>query len=158
MIRLPNLKNLPALGVAAIDPGLSGGIAIAHPSGSVDLHPMPEDLSEIGHIIPICMPVCIEKVPPFVGRAIPSSASFKLGHNFGWLIGYCAGRQNPLILVTPQTWQAGLGIPKGDKSQSQWKTALKAEASRRFPSVDGLTLKTADALLILEWYCREHFN
>jgi hypothetical protein len=60
--------------------------------------------------------------------------------------------------VTPQTWQAGLGIPKGDKSQSQWKTALKAEASRRFPSVDGLTLKTADALLILEWYCREHFN
>lgn len=150
------LKNLPAIGVAAIDPGLSGGVAIARPSGSIEVYPMPEDLSELGNIIPLCCPVCIEKVPPYI-KSIPASASFKLGDNYGWVKGYCAGRQNPLILVTPQAWQSGLGIPKGDRSHSQWKSALKAEASRRFPYVEGITLKTADSLLILEWFIRNHF-
>jgi hypothetical protein len=150
------LKNLPAIGVAAIDPGLSGGVAIAKPSGIIELHPMPEDLAELANIIPLSCPVCIEKVPPYI-RNIPASASFKLGDNFGWVKGFCAGRQNPLILVPPQTWQSGLGIPKGDKSQSQWKSALKAEASRRWPGQEGITLKTADSLLILDWFIRNHF-
>jgi hypothetical protein len=119
---------------------------------------MPEDLAELGELLPFGCTVVIEKVPPFVGRLIPSSAAFKLGKSAGYVEGYCAGRQHPVILVTPQKWQAGLGIPKGSKTQSQWKSALKAEASRRHPGLDGLTLKTADALLILAWHIKHNSN
>jgi hypothetical protein len=142
-----------------IDPGLSGGIAIQHPEGDIALFSMPDDLSDINDIIPHGAILILEKVPPYVGRNIPSSASFKLGKSCGWFEGYATGRQHPLFLVSPQTWQAGLGIPKGDRTQSQWKSALKAEAGRRFPHVNGITLKTADALLILHWGLRNaHFQ
>lgn len=140
---------------AAIDPGLGGGIAV-WVDGKITLHPMPEDQAELADILPWGCSVAIEKVPPYVGRLIPSSASFKLGKSAGWVEGFCVGRHHQVILVTPQSWQAGLGIPKADKTQSQWKSALKAEASRRCPMVEGLTLKTADALLILGWHLRHH--
>lgn len=140
--------------IAAIDPGAkSGGIAIADQAG-IRLFKMPADPSELRDIIPFNATVVIEKVPPFVGRLIPSSAAFKLGKSAGWLEGFTQGRQQRLILVTPQAWQSGLGIPRGDRSQSQWKGALKAEAARRYPSTEGLTLQTSDALLMLDWALR----
>lgn len=141
------------LTIAAIDPGLSGGIAVFHSGAEprLTLHKMPEDLAELRDILPCGCPVVLEKVPPFVGRLIPASASFKLGKSAGMVEGFCLGRQHPLHLVSPQTWQAGLGIPKGDRTQSQWKSALKSEASRRYPQADNLTLATSDALLILDW-------
>ena len=147
------LDNFPA--VAAIDPGASGGVAIIakRPEGhwEIKLHPIPADPAELANIIPFGSIIFIEKVPPFVGRIIPSSAAFKLGKSCGWLEGWAAGRQHRVILVSPQTWQAGLGIAKGKLMQGQWKSALKAEASRRYPGQDGLTLKTSDALLILDY-------
>ena len=146
------LDNYPA--VAAIDPGASGGLAILvkKPAGAViELHPIPADPAELANLIPFGSVIFIEKVPPFVGRIIPSSAAFKLGKSCGWLEGWAAGRQHRVILVSPQTWQAGLGIAKGKLMQGQWKSALKAEASRRYPGQDGLTLKTSDALLILDY-------
>lgn len=146
------LDNFPA--VAAIDPGASGGVAIlakADAGASIQLHPIPADPAELSDLIPFGAIIFIEKVPPFVGRIIPSSAAFKLGKSCGWLEGWAAGRQHRVILVSPQTWQAGLGIAKGKLMQGQWKSALKAEASRRYPDLSGLTLKTADALLILDY-------
>lgn len=144
---------------AAIDPGKSGGVAVITVAGnqsSISLHKMPEDLAELQEILPFGCTVVIENVPPFVGRLIPSSASFKLGKSAGWVEGYCAGRQHPVILVTPKKWQAPLGIPKGSKTQAQWKSALKGEASRRYPAAEGLTLATADALLIADWFKSQH--
>jgi hypothetical protein len=44
----------------------------------------------------------------------------------------------------------GLGTASRCASKSEWKNKLKAEAQRRFPDLK-VTLKTADALLILEW-------
>lgn len=120
----------------------------------IDLHPIPADPLELSELIPFGSVIFIEKVPPFVGRIIPSSAAFKLGKSCGWLEGWAAGRQHRVILVSPQTWQAGLGIAKGKLPQGRWKAALKAEASRRYPALDGLTLKTADALLLLDYAFR----
>ena len=53
---------------------------------------------------------------------------------------------NPL---TP-TASFGLGTAASCASKSEWKNKLKAEAQRRFPQLN-VTLKTADALLIIEW-------
>jgi hypothetical protein len=54
-------------------------------------------------------------------------------------------------MVRPQKWQKwlGLGRASGCGSPREWKNKLKAEAQRRFPYLN-VTLKTADALLILE--------
>jgi hypothetical protein len=153
------LDNFPA--VAGIDPGASGGVAVATKEDGklvIRLHKMPTDATELAQVIPFGAVVFIEKVPPFVGRLIPSSAAFKLGKSCGWLEGWAAGRQHRVILIAPQVWQAGLGIAKGSLTQSRWKSALKAEAARRYPALDDLTLATADALLLLDYAFSNHQN
>ena len=94
--------------------------------------------------------VVIEKVPPFVGRAIPSSASFKLGYSYGWIVGLWQGRGFKVVLVTPQEWQKTMGVgTKGQRTTTEWKNILKQEAQRRHPFVEKITLKTADAFCLL---------
>jgi hypothetical protein len=60
-----------------------------------------------------------------------------------------------LVFVRPQEWQRelGLGTKKG-RTDRDWKNHLKAEAQRLFPTQD-VTLRTADALLILDSSTRE---
>jgi hypothetical protein len=129
-----------------IDPGASGGWVLDEGSqmtwgdndGLVELCP------------PINTTVVIEKVPAFVGRAIPSSASFKLGYSYGWIVGLWQGRGFKVVLVTPQEWQKTMGVgTKGTSTTTEWKNKLKSEAQRRFPSVEKITLKTADAFCLL---------
>lgn len=140
------------LTLAAIDPGKNGGLAV-YIDGKLVLHNLPEDLAELRELLPPGCPVILEKVPAFTGRLIPSSAAFKLGKSCGQIEGFCIGRQHPLRLVSPQTWQAGLGVSK----LGNWKSNLKAEANRRFPSIDQrITLQTADALLLLDYALRNN--
>ena len=158
-MKISLLDNVPA--VAGIDPGASGGVAVATQTDgkvNIKLHKIPADPAELAQLIPFGAVVFIEKVPPFVGRLIPSSAAFKLGKSCGWLEGWAAGRQHRVILIAPQVWQARLGIAKGNLTQSRWKSALKAEASRRYPGLDDLTLATADALLLLDYAFYTHQN
>jgi hypothetical protein len=128
-----------------IDPGANGGWVLDEGSqitwgdndGLVELCP------------PINTTVVIEKVPAFVGP-IPASASFKLGYSYGWIVGLWQGRGFKVVLVTPQEWQKTMGVgTKGKSTTSEWKNKLKAEAQRRFPSVEKITLKTADAFCLL---------
>ena len=58
-----------------------------------------------------------------------------------------------LVLVRPQVWQKGFGLGTASAcaKKSEWKNKLKGEAQRRFPELR-VTLGTADALLIGEWY------
>lgn len=128
-----------------IDPGANGGWAYngngAFLQGGndelVDLYPGVDTT------------VVIEKVPAFVGP-IPASASFKLGYSYGWIVGLWQGRGFKVVLVTPQEWQKTMGVgTKGKATTSEWKNKLKAEAQRRFPLVEKITLKTADAFCLL---------
>ena len=77
---------------------------------------------------------------------------FKFGENCGFMKGVVQTLGIKLELVRPQVWQKafGLGTAAGCASKTVWKNKLKAEAQRRFPHLS-VTLKTADALLILEW-------
>ena len=130
-----------------IDPGASGGWVLDEGSqmiwgdndGLVDLCP------------PVNTTVVVEKVPAFVGP-IPASASFKLGYSYGWIVGLWQGRGFKVVLVTPQEWQKTMGVGTkkgGGHTTTEWKNKLKAEAQRRFPSVEKITLKTADAFCLL---------
>lgn len=135
----------------AIDPGKSGGIAIRLASGNTVTYPMPATESDLVELLAGSFPatVYVEQVGGFTGHGQPGSAMF----NFGWWasgpiwIAHCYQARS--IMIRPQKWQKllSLGTSGGDKTK--WKNKLKAEAQRRYPELN-VTLKTADALLILE--------
>jgi len=127
-----------------IDPGASGGWVYKTPG----VTPISGNIDTVGEVmLPADAVVVIEHVPPFVGRFIPSSAAFKLGYSFGWLVGYF--RPYKVVLVRPQEWQKTLALGTTSKQAGKdWKRKLKAEAERRYPS-NKITLKTADAFCLL---------
>lgn len=96
--------------------------------------------------------VFMEEVGGYIGRAQPGSAMFKFGRNTGFVIGVVMALGFRLEMVRPQKWQKnlGLGTSAGCASKTEWKNKLKAEAQRKFPGA-GVTLATADALLILDY-------
>ena len=71
----------------AIDPGKSGGYAIAwNGLQTINLHTLDEDFEFVEHMQDLLdhpdvteIEAVIELVPPFAGKMIPSSTSFKLG-------------------------------------------------------------------------------
>jgi hypothetical protein len=101
--------------------------------------------------------VCVlEEVGGFAGKAQPGSAMFRFGEHFGFIKGVVQALEIRLVMVRPQVWQKGFGLGTASacRTKSEWKNKLKAEAQRRFPQLN-VTLKTADALLILEHAMRE---
>lgn len=141
----------------AVDPGASGGIAWAK-DGEFGCCGMPEAITDVidlmrSLIIGAHHPeIWIEDVPKFVGRAIPSSTTAVLFKNYGYIEGAATALGIRVCLVKPHDWQKHfrLGTKKDCASTTEWKNKLKAEAARRFPTQD-VTLKTADALLILDF-------
>jgi len=143
-----------------IDPGLSGGVAV-WTFGVAGCRPMPATGGDIVALLRGIMSasdksgaetVCVmEATGGYVGRAQPASAAYRFGENAGFLKGVIQTLGMRLELVRPQAWQKafGLGTASACASKTIWKNKLKAEAQRRFPHLK-VTLKTADALLILE--------
>lgn len=149
--------------IIAVDPGKSGGIACSihheedmNPASYVFSMPDTEQglVNLLGGLITPGTTVYVETVGGYMGGGgQPGSAMF----NFGWWasgpvwIAQCY--QARVIKIPPQKWQKtlGLGTAKGKSSHDRknWKNKLKAEAQRRHPTL-AITLKTADAVLILE--------
>lgn len=103
-------------------------------------------------------PVAVMEAQTFcAGLAVSAPAMGKFGRNFGFIEGALMALGYRVILIKPQEWIKGLGLGKRDKSlpKSAWKNKLKAEAQRLFPKIE-VTLATADALLMLEYYRRTH--
>lgn len=147
--------------IIAIDPGVSGGVAVSA-LGKTLAYAMPETEGDRLELLRgfkstanvegadcVCV---LEEVNGFVGKAQPGSAMFKFGAHYGFLKGVAQALGIRLVLVRPQVWQRvfGLGTAASCANSREWKNKLKSEAQRRFPELN-VTLKTADALLILEW-------
>lgn len=141
--------------IIAIDPGAGGGIAV-HETGCPDvavpmLKTQGDTVAFLGSVHSPC--VCfLEVVSGFAGAKQPGSAMFKFGESYGFIKGVIQALNIPLVLVRPQEWQKmfALGTARACESRTVWKNKLKAEAQRRFPALT-VTLKTADALLLLEY-------
>lgn len=142
----------------AIDPGKSGGLAwqIGDEIGCMAMPDSdPAIVNEIRALIARGngdITFAIEKLPLFTGKNIPGSCMAVLHANAGVCIGAALALCARVVMVEPHEWQKHfrLGTKKDCGSTTKWKNKLKAEAIRRFPSRN-ITLKTADALLILEW-------
>jgi len=144
----------------AIDPGVGGGIAYIDTDGSVHALPMPETLHDLETQLSIlCEPdlppihkgdvtVFLEELPKFAGKMSGSSMA-TMFRNYGRIEGLLAAYGARIEYLPPRKWQAALGL--GDKKThgARWKAHLKGRAQALFPKIS-VTLKTADALLILE--------
>ena len=98
----------------------------------------------------------IEDVGGFCGKGLPGSAMFNFGFGCGVIRGAAMALGYRVELVRPQVWTKAfaLGTARASGSKTVWKNKLKAEAERRWPNHD-VTLKTADALLILDWAAQQ---
>lgn len=143
--------------IIAIDPGASGGIAIMH-RGKTSARAMPDDVDLVSILNQYAQPsrepkatVYMEQVGGYIkGNPAPGSAMFNFGDGFGFIRGLCAGLGLRLILVRPQVWQKGIPYAASAKDKAERKRAFKEYAGTCFPGI-GPTLKTADALCILNW-------
>lgn len=146
--------------IIAIDPGASGGIAIS--GKTIGAQGMPDDMelrdiiAELGerakHLHEV---VCyLEQVGGYIaGNPAPGSAMFNFGDGYGYIRGCLAMAHIKTVLVRPQKWQAGIpGIGPKMKSAVR-KRALKEHAARLYPN-EKVTLKTADALCLLDYAIR----
>ena len=80
----------------AIDPGANGGWV--YKGGPVVFCGKNSELPQL--TINRETIIIVEKVPPYVGKFIPSSAAFKLGYSYGWIVGKFANYKTHHI--TPQ--------------------------------------------------------
>lgn len=146
----------------AIDPGKSGGFAMRYPNGAVVVYSMPDSESDVDGLIEsvqraadiegYVVECVLERVGGFTGKGQPGSAMFTFGRGVGVIVGLLLAYKIPFREVTPQAWQKAVGAgTKNGRSQTQWKRHLLDMAKKRFPVVTGVTLKTADALLMLAY-------
>jgi crossover junction endodeoxyribonuclease RuvC len=149
------------MNLIALDPGLSGAIAILT-NNTITAQPLPIagkslDLAALTQIIRDAAPslAVIEKVHSMPGQGV--SSTFKFGQGYGALLGITAALGIPTELVTPQRWKGTVlaGTAKD-------KDAAIAHCRRIFPDNqlimpgcrkphDGL----ADALCLLQFGLRE---
>ena len=147
----------------AIDPGASGGFAWYDSDGFEQCSPMPETEGDVLELIrnlsrrkdPIAY---VEEVGGYVGGGgQPGSAMFTFGRGFGFILGCLMSAGFRIELVRPQKWQKSLsiGTSKDCENKAAWKRKLKAKAQQLFPTCN-VTLKTCDALLILNYSTEKH--
>ena len=147
--------------VLAVDPGVSGGMAVWKPEKGIRLLKYTNEeefivflksLSKLGEGRAV-----VENVPKYIGNEMRASHSFTLGYNVGFETGVIRTLSIPMDLVRPQKWQYGIPNLKG-KVGAPRKRALKEHAKRLYPGLK-VTLANADALLILDFHmkgeCRE---
>jgi hypothetical protein len=138
---------------------VSGGIAYTDTDGSVHALPMPETLHDLDtQLMILCTAhnttsadtptVFLEELPKFAGKMSGSSMA-TMFRNYGRIEGILAAYGARIEYLPPKKWQAALGL--GDKKTHgpRWKAHLKGRAQALYPQLT-VTLKTADALLILE--------
>ena len=139
--------------ILAIDPGASGGIA-HYLDGRVIAEPMPATYGDIRDVLINWLAqsdvVYIEKVGGYIGgKGAPGSAMFNFGRNVGFLHGLIASMNVRCIEVPPQRWQKTIQAGTSKTHGTRWKAHLKQIAQQRQPGIL-ITLKTADAVLLLE--------
>ena len=143
--------------IIGIDCGVNGGIAFSSNGGTVSTINMPDTLDKLRHELSYfsmsgrCI-AYVEDVPPFVGTNRPAARIFKLAKNYGEVLGVLTGLHIDYETVRPVKWMRaiGAGKRKDHASDNKWKNHLKEIAQSFYPSIKP-TLKTADALLILQY-------
>jgi len=145
-------------GILAFDPGASGGWVWQAPNSDlIELYSWrteTEFLEFLEPINPAGYLAVVEDVPAFVASATSNASSFKLGYNFGFLVGALRARRFPVELVKPRDWQKGMRGLKPKMGYTDRKRTIKDNAARLYPGLR-VTNATADAVMILDWRLKQ---
>ncbi len=165
--------------LVACDPGASGAIAWLKPTVGVVVIPMPVEFEELANKVheihnaacsvegnwvnEVNVKLYIEQVTGYVApqkkadgeederdNRQPGHAMFTFGRNYGAVEMAFRMIGAEVIHVPAKTWQKSLFLKKGERSKAEWKRTLRDTAQRYFQGIK-VTLKTADALLILRY-------
>jgi len=147
--------------ITAIDPGASGGIAWKHPSASVVAENLPDSDTGILDLLSAIYAqaeiedsgppeLYIEDVASHAGNIALAASMAKLYGGKRFIEGVAMALGYRIINVRPVEWQKHFSLGKKADHGTKWKSHLKDEAQRRNPGIK-VNLKTADALLILEF-------
>lgn len=148
--------------ILAIDPGASGGIAYRNSDGTVMAVPMPETEGEIRATLCVLVNTLGGQTPAFIedqcgvvgpGMRVSASSMFSFGRNFGFILGTLAAYTIRVELVRPQKWQKFHSLGTKKDAGKDWKAKLRGKAQQLYPHLKA-TLKTADALLLLDYGIR----
>ena len=151
--------------VMAIDPGLSGALAVFIDDVLIDIIDTPTheltrnnktkrqiSASGLAAIFRDYKPdhVIVEKVSAMPGQGVTSMFSF--GRSFGVIEGIVGAFEIPVTYVTPGVWTKGIGRGAG-------KDASRARACELYPSHQKSFARVkddgrADAVLIGAWYLK----
>lgn len=145
--------------VIAVDPGVSGGIAVFSRSEistyaleKTDPRELFRNLANGAGCDSYQLVAYMEKVGGYIptkeGEGQPGSRMFVFGEAYGYMRGLMDGYHIPFKLVLPQVWQRGIPGRRGEYSSR--KKALHAHAKRLFPNLT-FTKAEADALGILHY-------
>lgn len=155
-----------AMILLSVDPGSQGGIAMWDGEQTIAV-PYPETegdvLQQIITFGSYGSPrvAIVEAQVGVMGKGIKvsSSSMFTFGRNYGYMLGVLQTLGYKMHLVRPMAWQKvlSLGTKAGSGGKTPWKNKLKAMAQQLYPNLK-VTLKTADALLILEYARRMRLN
>jgi hypothetical protein len=137
---------------AAVDPGVSGGVAVLNDNGDLETSAMPKTHNEIFDMLlnireAGIRKIALENIVLFTGQNRPGARMIVYGVNFGFLQGVIVALGFTLTLVTPQQWQRALNLSNTGVPRNKWKAHLATVAREKFPKAK-ITLQTADAALI----------
>lgn len=143
--------------IVAVDPGASGGIAVAN-YGAVMAEAfseatMPELVRRLANgagCDTYAITCYIERVGGYIGKEQPGSHMFTFGEAYGFARGIMVAHGIPVVLVEPKAWLRAVAPGTLGMPYEQRKKALAALAASWHPEL-GVTRKTADALGILRY-------
>jgi hypothetical protein len=141
--------------IIAVDPGMSGGVAVLYPDGKVAAEDMPSTMADVWVLFDnlafngnLPIRAVLENAGGYMpGNSGPASAKF--ARHCGNVEMALFAAHIPTETVAPGVWMRGIGVPKL-KDKKDRKNWIKDYVQRRFPALK-VTLKTADALGILVW-------
>lgn len=149
--------------VLAIDPGAGGALCVYGDAGPLSVSKMPDSETETFRLVHVLAAqadrIVIERVHAMPGggnRKMGASSAFSFGRSFGFLRAAIIATGKPWEDVAPQTWQKNLGL--GKCAGPDRKRALRELARQRFPMFKGITLVTADVMLLAEVEWRKLFR
>lgn len=141
-------------GLLSFDPGVSGGWAwLAPNSDAMSVYSWrteTEFLEFLDPINPVGYTAVVEDVPAYVSSMTSNASSFKLGYNFGFLVGALRAKRFPVELVKPREWQKGMRGLKPKMGYTDRKRTIKDNAARLYPALK-VTNANADAVMIMDW-------
>ena len=110
--------------IVGVDPGMSGALAVYDHGTLESVHDMPVldgqvDGGALAELLDEWGPemVCVERVQPM--PRVGTIASFKLGMNYGIVLGVATALSHPLTTLRPVDWKRRMGLIGKTKDASR---------------------------------------